>query len=444
MTFLDTVWRYLGNEPPAGSSRETAIVVDSVAAEYTWIRQNFWDLKPGNQNTTQVDGRCFDIIELQDASGSVVRTIYFDITSFMGDDEPAAPSAPTPVAHGSPPQTSGTAVPASNSDALFPIDNAEQYIGSNRHNVERNGRVIRWQDLDGIVELTVEPIVQRTYDDLVVRERVTLSYCAPWLNELTARQALVLNKWATLGAFVPADAGSPGRLICKVGVFDGDRAAAERVYAPLICTEAMVIAWHAARMARSEFSVDPDLSPLTRTDEAPPFDTADFDAVNSLADQHGLVATLGEHQFTVEFPWDPGARSRLFAKEELREKLLAGGDRTPEEVDRLGGRTSLLQILTTEPHPLYGNGVLCRLEIPVATDDDKAASLIDELNRWELSGDDLPPLFGAWCMGPRAPTFVTFIPNQYCVPGLLQNLYVWAQGRHGRVRDWLEASTTHN
>jgi hypothetical protein len=52
----------------------------------------------------------------------------------------------------------------------------------------------------------------------------------------------------------------------------------------------------------------------------------------------------------------------------------------------------------------------------------------------------MPPLFGAWCVGERAVTFVSFTPNQFCLPGLLQNLLAWALVRHECVRLWLDSS----
>ena len=95
-------------------------------------------------------------------------------------------------------------------------------------------------------------------------------------------------------------------------------------------------------------------------------------------------------------------------------------------------------------HPLYGNGVLCQLEIPLPVKGALTANLVDELNRWELSGADLAPLFGSWCVGNRAPAFVSFVPNQFCFPGMPRYLTVWAAARQGRVRQWLSGSTTEN
>lgn len=329
-------------------------------------------------------------------------------------------------------------------DTLFPLDSAETYLRPLRPDLERTGNGLRWPDHHGITELRVETINHRTHDDLLVSERVILTHTSPALSALDARTAMVLNKWATLSAIIPADDEHPTRLVCKVGVFSTDRDAAERNYAPLICTEAAIIGFHAACLARGIVTGDPDDSPLMQTSDPPPFDAADFEAVKALTDRHAYLGSLADEGFTVEFPWDAGAVSQMFAHEDFRNSARDAHDYNPEELDRMGGRTSLFQLTTRETHALYGRGVLSRLEIPLALDGPDVARLVDELNRWELSGADLAPQFGAWCKGPRAPTFVTFIPTQFCYPGLLHHLTVWAHVRHARVRDWLAASPIKN
>jgi hypothetical protein len=86
-------------------------------------------------------------------------------------------------------------------------------------------------------------------------------------------------------------------------------------------------------------------------------------------------------------------------------------------------KTSLLQIRVAE-HPLYVKGVHSVLELPFPPNNPASVRMVNELNAWELSGADLPPHFGAWCIGSRAPAYVSFMPTQYCLPGLLQNLPV--------------------
>lgn len=56
---------------------------------------------------------------------------------------------------------------------------------------------------------------------------------------------------------------------------------------------------------------------------------------------------------------------------------------------------------------------------------------------------DRPPFRGAWHIGPRAPSFVTFIPNALCLPWLPVNLTVWAMARTAMVRQLLGSETIH-
>ena len=365
------------------------------------------------------------------------RKVYFDISSFMAPSAPADDSAHSGAQR---------AKPNVSSETLFPVQSAYDYLARNRPDIERDEFGLRWSDHEGLTELRIDPIEQRTHDGLVVRELVTLTHTAPGLTA-NPTTAAMLNRWGTLSALIPGDEhGSPTRLVCKVGIFEGDRQAAERLYAPLMCTEAAIIGWHAARLAHGQMEIDPDQSPLIQVKDPPPYDTADFEAAKAYSDRFKALGTLGDAGLTVEFPWEDGAVSRMFAYPDFRAKLLEGREYTQEELDRMAGMTSLLQLVTDQPHSLYGNGVLLRLELPVAFDPDTGTALVDELNRWELSGMDLPPLFGVWCLGPRAPTFVNFIPNQYCVgiPGLLQNLVVWTHARHVRVRQWLNAPRARN
>ena len=331
-------------------------------------------------------------------------------------------------------------------EGLFPIDDAEAYFRQAHDNVERQGNVLRWPQCDGITELRVDAIAYHTYDNLLVSELVTIEHSSDALAEIGIARAALLNKYATISALVAKDDAHRGRLICRVGIFSKDREAAKHVYAHLMCTEALVIGWQAAMLVRNQFQIDPAQSPLMRTDDPPPFQSTDFLAAKAYSDHLGLVGSAGDGYYTCEFPWDPGAASNLF--HHLREQFLASGEFTSEELDRLSGRTILFWATSTVPHPLYGNGVLCRLEIPLPLAGTDAAKLVNRLNRWELKRPDFPPLYGAWCIGNRAPTFVSFVPNQYCLPGLLQNLTAWALQRALRVQallaedidsgDWLD------
>jgi hypothetical protein len=238
---------------------------------------------------------------------------------------------------------------------------------------------------------------------------------------------------------IPADDSKPPRLVAKVGIFSTDGEAAERVYAPFLCTEALVSGWHAAHIVRGQFRQDPELSPLQMTSQDPPFDNADFKAIKAITDRSRYLGSLGDRHFTVEFPWDVGAVTHLARQEDMQNRMHASGLFSEEKIDSMGGRTSLLQIRVAE-HSLYGKGVQTTLELPVAPDDPATVQMVHELNAWEISGADLSPHFGAWCIGTRALTYVSFLPTQFCVPGILHNLIYWMAARHARVRQWLNAS----
>ena len=80
-----------GDEPPAGSSIETAIVIlasesgEGVHQEYRHLARLFGrqlaDWYPIGQALIRRDGRTYDQIDVQ--VGRHVRQVYFDITSFM-------------------------------------------------------------------------------------------------------------------------------------------------------------------------------------------------------------------------------------------------------------------------------------------------------------------------------------------------------------------------
>jgi hypothetical protein len=151
------------------------------------------------------------------------------------------------------------------------------------------------------------------------------------------------------------------------------------------------------------------------TSRDPPFDNADFEAIKAITDRSGYVGSLGDRHFVVEFPWEAGAKTWMLRQEDLTRQ-----DVSEEQLDIMAGKTSLLQIRIAE-HPLYGKGVHSTLELPFPPDDPATTQMVNELNAWEVSGADLPPHFGAWCIGNRGLTYVSFMPTQFCIAGILHN-----------------------
>ena len=107
---------------------------------------------------------------------------------------------------------------------------------------------------------------------------------------------------------------------------------------------------------------------------------------------------------TVEFPWEVGACSAM-----------------------VGDCTSLLQVRADMPHPLAGNGLYYRLDLPVNVTEEEAMRCAVELNRFETEGVDTPPFFGAWCYNSKINTlsFVGFWPNLMYQFGTVANIAFW-------------------
>ena len=142
-------------------------------------------------------------------------------------------------------------------ERLFPIADAESYLRRFAQSLVRCGGTLRWASGEGISELSVKEIDERTFDGLLVSEMVTLTHTSPAFANLSPERIAYLNSMATIGSLVPADDSKSTRLVSKVGIFSTDREAAERVYAPLLCTEAAVSGWHAAHIVQDQFRGTP-------------------------------------------------------------------------------------------------------------------------------------------------------------------------------------------
>jgi hypothetical protein len=108
---------------------------------------------------------------------------------------------------------------------------------------------------------------------------------------------------------------------------------------------------------RGQFQGNPDDSLLSMTNQDPAFDNADFEAVKAITDRAGYFGSLGDRHFTVEFPWDAGAATRLLNLEDARESLHVAQRLSKVQLERLAGKTSLLEIRISA-HPCTERGSL--------------------------------------------------------------------------------------
>lgn len=95
--------------------------------------------------------------------------------------------------------------------------------------------------------------------------------------------------------------------------------------------------------------------------------------------------------------------------------------------------TALFQLLADKPHPELKGGLFSILQMPHQISDEKHLhEICVRLNNMEMAAHDLPPHFGAWCVGQleNNPAYISFLPNElHLVSGIAVNAAAWAIGR---------------
>lgn len=96
-------------------------------------------------------------------------------------------------------------------------------------------------------------------------------------------------------------------------------------------------------------------------------------------------------------------------------------------------KTALWELRADQPHPDLGGGLFCLLQLPHQIPDlSVLGNILNHLNRLEMAPQDLPPHFGAWCVGRLGnnPAYQFFLPNGLqSVFGIAVNVSGWANIR---------------
>lgn len=329
---------------------------------------------------------------------------------------------------------------------MFPLSEVATYLESSGARIEPGQNSFTWApEPSSRATFAALPLHRDLGDGFVVTEQAEWVLRAPWMEGI---DDATLNDW-NLFASVAGFAHYPGSgelvLTSKVGIYSQDGAAASRNYAPIMATAAAGLGWIAERFARSDFEVSPHACPFHRVDHPPPVGPEEFASVlKTHIDRMGVLGSAGTESLSAEFPWDEGALTAMARLPDLRASLMSATGYSSAQADRAAGRTALMLLRSDLHHPWFGRGIFSTLELPIGGDLPTLLALVRELNQWELETPELPPFFGAWVVGPRAPMFQTFVPNQLCVPGIVMNLAVWAASRARMVREWLaEEGTRH-
>ena len=214
--------------------------------------------------------------------------------------------------------------------------------------------------------------------------------------------------FATTGALVRDPEGGDA-IVSTLPVFDVDTEALADLYTPVVARAALLhlVGPLAAAHCNSE-DVGPATLALPAWDQPSFWGDDDFRYAKDRLRQQGFYSNADATGLTVEFPWEVGACSAM-----------------------VGDCTSLLQVRADMPHPLAGNGLYYRLDLPVDVTEEEAMRCAVELNRFETEGVDTPPFFGAWCYNSKinTPSFVGFWPNLMYQFGTVANIAFWCGSR---------------
>jgi hypothetical protein len=275
----------------------------------------------------------------------------------------------------------------------------------------------------GCASITAELVDAPTYDGLRVKEVARVRHPVPALKgKVNAEFVRCWNRYSSFATLHLDGSGSEvPTLWSKFPILEDDVGAAEILY-PQLAAAATHMSGAAAYFLRpgSPCAEDffagrpvpgPEYFGFATVADRAPVSHGDLEEGLRWATERGLRSSFQGDTLVAEFPWD-------------RDELSEGG-----------GQTSLLTVHPTERHPLFGNGVLALLQLPLSVSGEKLDSLVDRLNNWELEELDLPPSIGSWVASScNTAGWICFVPNFFCYSLLPRQLVVWSSVRAFGVR----------
>ncbi|MBK9519678.1 MAG: hypothetical protein IPO09_20590 [Anaeromyxobacter sp.] len=282
----------------------------------------------------------------------------------------------------------------------------------------------------GDLEVGVESVDVPTIDGhryvQVVRIEQTLPQLQSWATPETVGS---INKLASSTALVSGRAGLPPALVAKIPILLGDDDAAANLYPFLVAVAAYAAKGWAYYLLPGSPSIHeflltgvvPDLKFFGIHEAAPVGVAPELEVGRQWAVGRGFATTAGENWLNTEFPWDEGAISSSVTSDRA---------------------TSLVEISTSERHPVLGQGLTVRLRLPVALPPEGQAIVADELNHWERDHVDMVPSLGAWAPDPQVSSvaFRAFFATAFSPQVYVRNMVWWMAGRAWRAKRWLVAA----
>ena len=283
------------------------------------------------------------------------------------------------------------------------LDELSQLLSACNLGVKQSGDglIVKHRELETLVAIE-RPEIAETENGLIKAIVKIKTYLPKEISHFlsTPESTVAMNAMVTLGALTVED----GKLFIGSRVTIYEEEDAWNIHLPLIFFATIINADSLlGAMGKTFTGAELNHSDSDWVDE-------DFDNVERILSTI-CVCTTGHLGLTAEFS--------------LREG----------EVSAVAGhhRTALWQLSADEPHPEMGGGCLCMLQLPhQISDESKLKKIIVQLNQMDMAANDLPPHFGAWCIGRMGdnPAYVSFLPNAlHSVDGISVNFSIWANAR---------------
>jgi hypothetical protein len=292
-----------------------------------------------------------------------------------------------------------------------PLDDLQKAINQTNLKASRDGNSLIVRNENVITRIDVVPPAKRECGDANIKAVVQIRTEVP--KEVAGafftdpRFVTRFNAMATLGALT----------VEKDGCFMGSRLTIYEQengwnlhFGILLCT-IIVAADSFLGAVRTVFAKE------ERAQGPSAWTEHDFSLVESYLSKI-CVCTTGDLGLTAEFSLRGGKGSVML------------GDR----------RTALWRLFADQSHPALGGGLFCLLELPHRiVDESRIEPILNQLNKLEMTPDDLPPHFGAWCRGnfDNNPAYVAFFPNvMHGIDAIALNVSHWALHR----AEWADAA----
>ncbi len=281
-----------------------------------------------------------------------------------------------------------------------------------------------WQTPLGQSELNFQPASVGTLDKLKIVGFVTTKHQLPveYNDVFTIRSTAIFNRSSSLSSIFPGNDKTGPFVMNRIAIFQGNEDAGNRLYAPLIATEAYMQPTLAFAIATNSSDHGPAFFGLGDANASPPYTKEEFDALSQSFKAQGFYANFDSVGVVVEFPWDDGAISSM-----AHHFGLTDGE----------GRTVLCSLTVDARHPNLGSGLLCTLKLPINfASEDQLVKVVNRLNYFEKQAADMPPFLGSWCADFQlnCPAFVAFFPKELCLPGLPMTVATWMGHRGFRIK----------